>query len=164
MRIKHLTAVVALALTCVLAGACLQPNGAERIGEAQQEAGGPRYGSKDFPFKVTVKDDGEGKAGGYQTAEVSDAFTVLRWPPPSYRWECHYKVRMPIRAEAYGRITADRAALWSAEAANAVVFPLLDSTDWTGDGTAFCRSLNHLLAAKLNAEHPKLGASVMKDQ
>ncbi len=186
MTTASLAAALVIAFTCVLEASCLQrrnpeaepaeglapttgqtgePSDPEHLGEAPQESsGGRRYGSKDFRFKVVVEDDGEGEAGGYQAADVSDAFSMLKLSGRGYRWECHYRVLMPIRAEHFGRITADRAALWSAEAANEVVFPLLARENWTGLGVLFCQDLNRLLAARLNAEHPRLGASVMKDQ
>lgn len=180
MTTRSLTAAFVIALGCALSTSCLQESseadatastapsietsGTEPIGEAQEEAFGPRYGSKDFLFKVFLKDDGKDPGGGWQVAHHSDSFAVVSWPPSAYHWQCHFMVGMPLRTHKIARITTDRAALWSAEAANDVVFPLLDSGPWTGEGVAFCRTLNDLMEARLNAEHDGLGARVERDR
>jgi hypothetical protein len=70
---------------------------------------------------------------------------------------------MPIRNQAEGRITPSRAALYSAEVANAVVDPLLESrASWNNQGVVFCAQLRDEMEAMFKKLHPKLGATVSR--
>src|SRR6185436_215373 len=100
-------------------------------GEAQQEIG-RAYKSKDFTFVVVVKDDGEGDGGGWQEAKKTFGFIQSNFLFPVYHWKCRMRIEMPIRSKAWGTITPDQAAEYSARVANAVVDPLLDTrSNWT---------------------------------
>src|SRR5579871_5878188 len=113
MRLRHFSAVATLAaLSCVIFAACLQspvatdaspsrsverenePSGAEPIGEALQPMGHVplEYSSKDFPFSVSVKDDGEGPGGGWQRSITSLPFVVVLAMRESYVWECPIEI------------------------------------------------------------------------
>jgi hypothetical protein len=171
--------VVVLALSAaLLTASCLQgpesppetesraqrSSGPEPIGEARQEASGPRYGSRDFPFVVEAKDDGEGKGGGWQVAHHSSAFKVVEWPLDVYRWECHLEIGMPLRSEMEGPISKSRAALITAEVANDVVFPLLDRGKWEGLGALFCIDLKNEMNERFRSQYRGYGARVEKWQ
>jgi hypothetical protein len=176
MRARHLSALVALALSCTLLNAsCLQSptaapetdprevqssNGPEPVGQAQEESGSA-YSSKDFPFVVVLKDDGEGKGGGWQAAEKTFSFVEREWGIlPVYFWKCRIRIEMPIRC-AEGRITPSRAALYAADVANTVVDPLLESRPaWRDQGEDFCRELRQDMESMFKYLHPGLGARV----
>lgn len=135
-------------------------NGPEQIGETQQESGA-QYQSKDFAFVVSVQDDGKDDGGGWQTAGNTFHFVERNWGIPRYRWKCPLAIGMPIRSQLEGRITPSRAALYSAEVANAVVDPLLDSqATWENQGAAFCIELEENLQAMFRLRYPNVGARV----
>src|SRR5262245_22483027 len=112
MRTKHLAAALLVSVSCaLLTASCIQSptletdsigahgaDGREPIGEALQESG-RGYQSKDFPFVVVVKDDGEGPSGGWQEAEKTFHFVERSWLVPVYRWQCRIRIGMPIRAK-----------------------------------------------------------------
>jgi hypothetical protein len=106
-------------------------NGSEPIGEAQQEGVtvGRPYESADFPFVVQVTDDHRGKAGGWQVCHRHLLFTEERDGYLIYAWSCKVDIGMPIRSVKEKRISPFLAALYSAEVANAVANPLLDSRE-----------------------------------
>jgi hypothetical protein len=179
MRVHHLAAA-SVSVSCVLlVASCLQsPAGGSEtapdeaqgassagpIGEARQEIGA-RYKPKDFPFVVTVKDDGKDGAAGWQEAEKTFRFVETTFLFPVYHWQCPTRIEMPVRCEEWGRILPDRAAQLTADAANAVVDPLLESgVVWRNRGDEFCRELWHQMEATLNLLHPKLGARVRRNQ
>jgi hypothetical protein len=68
---------------------------------------------------------------------------------------------MPIET---GPISPRRAARISAELANEVVFPLLDSRKtWEGEGAAFCVQLVAGMQARFDDQYPGVGANVQLD-
>jgi hypothetical protein len=191
MRVHHLSALVALALSAaLLTSACLQSptttleadepaspsveqaseqaGDTEPIGEAQEEQAwlpAPSYGSGVFPFVVAVKDDGEGTAAGWQKANVVLRFSIVQGIHVTYRWTCPIEIGMPLRSQAEGRISKSRAALITAEIATAVVGPLGDSRpDWEGQGTAFCTELYARMQTTFSERYPGYGARVKRWQ
>jgi hypothetical protein len=112
-----------------------------------------------------VKDDGKDKSGGWQEAQKTFHFMETTFLFPMYRWQCRTRVAMPIRCEAWGTIPPDRAAQFTADAANAVADPLLESgVVWRNRGDEFCRELWRQMEATLNLLHPKLGTRVERNQ
>jgi hypothetical protein len=178
MQVRHVAAALVCLFCTILTASCLQSpttypeddpgeaqasKGVEPIGEAQQEAGGKAYESKDFPFVELLKDDGEGKGGGWQTADKTFSFLEANWFIPNYFWQCHIRIGMPIRSVKDGRVTPSRAALYSTEIANAVVDPLLDSrATWRNQGAVFCDELQDALQAMFKRRYPRVGARVSK--
>jgi hypothetical protein len=69
-----------------------------------------------FRFRVTVKDDGKKDSGGWQEATTELSFVDARLLLPK-AWSCRVTVGMPLRAAAYGRLSADVAADVSASVA-----------------------------------------------
>jgi hypothetical protein len=115
--------------------------GPEAIGETEQEVVGGRYVPEDFQFVVIVKDDGEGKAAGWQVATTASTFATTASGRPIYRWECRLEIGMPLRSEKEGPISASRAARTTADITNDVALPLLSSRKWVGQGAVFCQAL-----------------------
>jgi hypothetical protein len=110
-----------------------------------------------------VKDDGVGPAGGWQKADKIFDFMEREWWIPVYFWECPLQIQMPIRCALEGRITPSRAALYSAEIANAVVDPLLAARKtWKNQGAAFCVELKDAMNAEFFKRYPKVGARVIR--
>jgi hypothetical protein len=183
MRIRHVAAAF-VALSCaIFTASCLQSPTAtpgtddttslsiervsehvrdsEPIGEARQEASGPSYVSEDFPFVVTVKDDGKDEGAGWQRAENTSHFRDLIGGVPVYVWRCRLEIGMPLRTVKQGRISPDRAALITAQIANEVAFPLLDSREsWEGQGAVFCIELKAGMQAMFRKRHREIGARV----
>jgi hypothetical protein len=191
MPIKHLTAAVALALTCVLAGACLQTEApgtdpgeaqrstrAVRIGEAQQEADsndsesigearqeaiatGRPFDSSDFPFVVRIKDDHKDKAGGWQVSRRHLDFREFGDNDPPYTWTCGVEIGMPLRSEKAGPISAFLAALYTANIANKVAWPLMESREtWVGQNAVYCRRLVDGMGLAFRQHYKGVGATV----
>jgi hypothetical protein len=171
---RHLTATAALVSCTILVASCLQgsetvrdevqrSDGPEPTGEAQQAADGVPYTSKEFQFTVQVKDDGEGKGGGWQVDHPTLGFATSVNHNIIYSWNCRFEIGMPLRTEKEGRISSFLAALYTAEVANDVVFPLMGSRNWTGQGTAFCEALKEGMNTMFEKLHPKLGARVKRD-
>jgi hypothetical protein len=70
---------------------------------------------------------------------------------------------MPLRTVLEGRISPSHAALVSAEVANAVVDPLLESrAAWRGQGVAFCIELKERIQATFKGQYEGLGARVQQ--
>ncbi len=176
MRILHIAALLVSVSCILLTASCLESTAAdpyaspeemyqahelEPIGEARQETG-PAYGSKDFPFVEIVKDDGEGKGGGWQQADKTFSFIERDMLLPVYFWQCRIRIEMPIRSQrAGGRISPSRAALYSAEVANAVVDPLLASRPaWRNQGASFCIQLRAKMETTFRQRYPEVGAKV----
>lgn len=171
MRARHLTAVVALALSCALfAISCAQSpesppetdpgeaqssNGAEPTGEAQQAVG-----SKVFRFIVDVDDDGKDKAGGWQKATATLHFVILDLGIPTHHFQCPLVVGMPIRSEREGRISPSRAAFITAEIETEVADAMAARRDWRGQGAVFCIELVNGMRQMFRSRYPGVGATV----
>lgn len=136
----------------------------EPTGEAQQEIG-RAYKSKDFPFVVILKDDGEGDGGGWQEAKKTFSLLQTNFLFPVYRWKCRTRIGMPIRSKAWGTTTPDQAAEYSSRVANAVVDPLLDTrSNWTNLGEEYCQELKKRMNETFKVLYPELGARVQYPQ
>ena len=83
-----------------------------------------------------LPDDGTGPAGGWQGARASLKFHGVR---PGL--VCTVKVEIPLRTEAHGRISAQRAAeLSAATATNASILVRALNKDREWIGQDFCRA------------------------
>ena len=69
-----------------------------------------------FKFKTIVEDDGTGKGGGWQQADAKLNFVDSRSSITS-AWTCTLTIEMPLRTELKGKISAEKAAEWSAQVA-----------------------------------------------
>jgi hypothetical protein len=172
MRTNDLAAAVSLTCT-ILAASCVQsptetPEAddtgalapvveAEPTGEAAQ----PGYEDV-FHFVVNVKDDGRGKAGGWQKATAILKFSDWRHSTP-YFWQCPIEVGMPIRAELQGRISPQYAAQITAEVATDVTGFLVHSrASWVGQTAVYCIELYDHMKQRLNGAPYHVGATVRR--
>ena len=80
----------------------------------------PNFTAKDFPFVTTVPDTGDGKAGGWQVANVNLEFVRVTIPTDVKVWHCPFKIEMPLRTEFMGKVDAKCAANFSVEITNEV--------------------------------------------
>jgi hypothetical protein len=174
MRVRRLSAVLVLALSCaLLTASCLQgpaderaseqAGGTEPIGEAQQPAWTwpVPYGSKDFPFVVAREDDGKDEGGGWQEVRAILYFGQWIGMLVKYEWKCPIVVGMPRRSKLEGRISASRAAYVTAEVANAVVPAVGASRDtWENQGMAFCAEIRDGMRAMFKAKYGGYGVTV----
>lgn len=133
-RMSHRTPVRCL-LACILLLGCLSLFAAPAPAASRDRSGLPSrigaYQSAAFSFEVTIKDDGEGEAGGWQEATARLVFTRPRpadndgcSPGGTHQvWRCPLTVGMPVRTkqETISRSTAaDRSADAATTAADAV--------------------------------------------
>lgn len=145
--VRHVLAYVVL-LACLLLFAAPAP--ADRQAAA-------------FNFVVTIKDDGEGKAGGWQEATARLAFTRLKpgdkdscSPGDKYEvWRCPMKVGIPVRTHK-DTFSTSRAAAMAADAATVADENVKRATGETE--AAFCKRFRTKMEAELNTK--TLGARV----
>jgi hypothetical protein len=112
-----------------------------------------------FVFTTTVADDGKDVAGGWQVATTTLQF--FRWTslvPES--WECSVTVGMPVRAAAYGVISANQAATMTAQVATSASFVVMNSTPELPPGI-YCVKLKSEMAAEFPEKFKGLGAKMM---
>lgn len=93
----------------------------------------PIHKPSHFTFTTTVKDDGEGKGGGWQEAKASLPFGIIRtWGVEL--WSCPITIGMPIRHSKKGYISPDTAATNSAAVTNNAA----SNTDFSLPQGVFC--------------------------
>ena len=68
-----------------------------------------KFAASLFKFKTTVADDGSDKGGGEQQADTVLTFMDWRGLVPKF-WTCNITVRMALRTELRGTISAEKAA------------------------------------------------------
>lgn len=130
----------------------------EPTGEALQ----PAYETT-FHFVVNVKDDGKGKAGGWQKATATMKFGDWRHPLSPYFWQCPIAVGMPIRAELHGRISPEHAAMLTSGIATDVAHSVMHSREsWRGQGAVYCIELYKQMQQMFRGRYPTLGATVAR--
>jgi hypothetical protein len=86
-----------------------------------------KFSASLFKFATTIPDDGEGKAGGWQSATATLHFEDARSTPPA--WTRPVTVQLPIRSEKRGYISPSKAAEMSAEVATITSMALMGSRD-----------------------------------
>jgi hypothetical protein len=109
----------------------------------------------EFPFVTTIPDDGTDKGGGYQVAKVNLEFGYLKIPYPAVWWYCAFSIKMPLRTEKMGKISANRAAKLSKEITEAVA----EKMDFTLPRGVFCNSYVPKVRDAFKAKYPDLGAT-----
>ncbi|WP_437477211.1 hypothetical protein WME75_27825 [Sorangium sp. So ce1014] len=138
----------AIALTCSDACSSKCPPGMARIIYVN-------FDPEDFPFVTTVKDDGRGKAGGYQEAKANLKFKH-RGSGGVDEWYCPLTIKMPLRTEFMGKIDPVRAAGLSEEITEEVGY----SMDYNLPPGIFCKQFAEAAKAAFSFKYPLLGASV----
>jgi hypothetical protein len=111
----------------------------------------------EFPFVTTVKDDGTGPAGGYQEAKVKLEFSYLKIPHPIVMWYCPFTIKMPLRTESMGKVSANRAAKLSKEVTEAAANA--KTMDFSLPQGVFCSQYRKQVDATFKAKYPGLGAT-----
>ena len=109
----------------------------------------------EFPFKTIVKDDGQGKAGGWQVAQAKLEFTEIVLPWTVVTWVCPITIRMPIRTELMGKISASQAANYSVEITEDVARKM----DYSLPQGIFCSQFADRVDKTFKSTYPLLGAS-----
>ncbi|WP_437602487.1 hypothetical protein WMF28_12805 [Sorangium sp. So ce590] len=115
------------------------------------------FDPEDFPFVTTVKDDGRGKAGGYQEAKANLKFKH-RLSDGTNEWYCPLTIKMPLRTELMGEIDPVRAAGLSEEITEEVGY----SMDYNLPPGIFCERFRSAADAAFKFKYKGLGASVTK--
>ena len=107
-----------------------------------------------FRFVVTVPDDGEGIAGGEQTARA-----VLQFPAVRPGLTCNVKVTVAIRSAIEGKISPQRAAKVTADIATvsaSVTYHL--RPEWPS--ALFCEEWRNGMQHIFSTQQPGFGARV----
>jgi hypothetical protein len=117
-----------------------------------------RFSPSIFKFVTTVKDDGQGEAGGWQEASADLSFVDTRTFIPR-SWSCHLIIGMPLRVAVLGRIAPDSAAEMSADIATDASGVVMHSRpEWLT--AEFCQALKVEMQGLFGERHPHLGARV----
>jgi len=114
------------------------------------------FSLSEFPFVTIVPDDGMAPAGGWQEAKANLEFIKKRRGGGS-TWSCPITIGMPLRAEAYGKISAERAAGFSVDVTEDVAYGM----DFNIPPGTFCSKFVAGVRAMFPSKYPKLGERVM---
>jgi hypothetical protein len=177
MRANRIVAALVLPLSCTLfAPSCVQGPDPERYetqgqpdagpttngeptGEAQEPIATVRYSPEDFPFVTIVKDDGKGKAGGWQQAKAKLDFAQGN-SIEHREWQCTLTIGMPLRTAVAGPIppkhASELSARLAAEAARGI------EPAWELPPSFFCRDFVKAVERQFKSKHPLLGATVTR--
>ncbi|MFO0589884.1 MAG: hypothetical protein U0441_20250 [Polyangiaceae bacterium] len=109
-----------------------------------------------FKFATTVADDGEGKAGGYQEASTTLVFIDGR-QDPTETWTCNVWMKMPLRTEKLGTISATKAAEIASDVTTFSSSAVMHSRpSW--QPTLFCGKFQDMMNEVFKNSYPGLGA------
>jgi hypothetical protein len=162
-RASHRT-LLRRVLACVLLLACLLPFAGSAPAASRDGAELPSwvgaYQAAAFSFKVTIEDDGEGVAGGWQEATASLVFVRPRAPDPDgcypdgkyVTWRCPMTVGLPVRSVNKGKISTKKAAEMAADAATVAE----GQVKWGSSDTeeTFCKKFRTAMQDDLNKPKP----------
>lgn len=116
-----------------------------------------KFSASLFKFTTTIPDDGQGKAGGWQSATATLSFEDIRSTPSA--WTCKITVQLPIRSATRGRISPSKAAEMSAEVATITSMALMGSRDkWIP--ALFCSQFKTGMVKVFDALYPGSGGRV----
>ncbi|MDI1432629.1 hypothetical protein [Polyangium sorediatum] len=115
------------------------------------------FSPSEFPFVTIVQDDGTGPAGGWQEAKANLEFIKKRRGGGS-TWSCAITIQMPLRAEAYGKISASRAAGFSVDVTEDVAYGM----DYSLPPGIFCEKFRIGADVAFKSMYPNLGSRVLK--
>jgi len=108
-----------------------------------------------FNFKTVVEDDGEGKGGGEQMANATLTFIDGRQLFPEM-WTCNVTIRMPLRTEAFGKISAQQAAKIAASVSTRASKDVMHSqSSW--QPTLFCIRFGNRMQEIFDKDYKGLG-------
>jgi hypothetical protein len=115
----------------------------------------PIHKPSHFSFVTTVKDDGEGKGGGWQEAKANLPFGKVL-PYGVDMWYCPIIIGVPIRNSKMGHISPTAAATMSAKVTNSAA----GNTDFNLPQGIFCIKFRKNVETAFPAMYPDLGAKV----
>ena len=111
----------------------------------------------DFPFVTIIPDDGTDTGGGEQMAKASLPFIRIHNLIPR-KWYCSLTIKMPLRTEMMGKISASQAAILSAEVTNIAS----KGMDFTLPEGIFCNEFPMAVLTAFKEKYKHLGARVTK--
>ncbi|WP_437991946.1 hypothetical protein [Sorangium sp. So ce145] len=129
-----------------------QQSGAPTMGCASK-----RFGPSDFKFVTIVADDGADVAGGWQEAK-SGLIIYLEDGVAA----CFLRIGMPIRNHLWGVISADDAAMYSAEVTNMVAGEMERTGRFALPPGIFCSEFFTNVKNMFAEQYKKLGVVVNK--
>lgn len=113
-----------------------------------------------FMFTTTVADDGQGDAGGWQVAAATLKFNRWIGVLPE-NWACQVTIGMPVRAEAYGKISPQQAATITTGVANNASQFVMHNPEGLPPGI-FCSRLKPTMQQLFDTQYYLLGAKMMQ--
>jgi hypothetical protein len=129
-----------------------------------QQSGAPtmgcasiRFKPSDFKFVTTVADDGTDKGGGWQEAKSGLAIYL-----ESGVATCFLRIGMPIRNSLWGFISADNAAMYSAEVTNVVAGEMERTGRFALPPGIFCSEFFTNVKKMFGEQYKNLGVVVNK--
>ncbi|WP_437731762.1 hypothetical protein [Sorangium sp. So ce1335] len=136
----------------------------EKPADPCQQGGAPsmgcvsiRFKPSDFKFATIVPDDGTDKGGGWQEAKTGLAIYL-----ESGVATCFLRIGMPIRNSLWGFISADNAAMYSAEVTNAVASEMERTGRFELPPGIFCLEFFTNAKEVFGKQYKNLGAVVNK--
>lgn len=112
------------------------------------------FRASNFSFVTIIADDGKDIAGGWQESNTALTFAHNLFEMVT----CPVHIGMPLRAKAWGTISASTAAVYSADVANsaaAIVWP----TELPAG--IFCSTLKKEMGTQFKNKYQDLGARIM---
>jgi len=110
----------------------------------------------DFPFVVTVADDGTGPAGGWQEAKAG----LIFGPSSDGGRACVGLIEMPLRTSAWGKVSPSYAAIYTANVANAVAEKLKKDGLFDLPVGIFCDRVDTEMKEQFKERYKGMGAKV----
>jgi hypothetical protein len=110
----------------------------------------------DFPFVVTLADDGTDVGGGYQEAKAGLIFAINTDGVAA----CAIWIGMPLRSYAWGRVPPNIAAIYVAKVANAITKEMYDDGDTNLPAGVFCTKFKKKMTTRLAKQYAGMGTSV----
>jgi hypothetical protein len=107
-----------------------------------------------FSFSTIIADDGTDIGGGWQETKTVLAFADGLFDITT----CQLRIGMPLRSKAWGKVSADTAAVYSSNVANAAAANI-----WPTDlpSGIFCTKLKKEMGEQFGAKYQGLGAQMM---
>jgi hypothetical protein len=109
-----------------------------------------------FPFVITVADDGTDVAGGYQEATAGMVFINNLQGVAA----CVARIQMPLRTYAWGRVPPNIAAIYTAKVANAAAREAEGKGYYDLPSGVFCIKFSGLFQTQFDDLYKGMGASV----
>ncbi|WP_437876514.1 hypothetical protein [Sorangium sp. So ce513] len=139
------------------AGPTTPPDPCQQSGAPQMGCASIRFKPSDFKFVTTVADDGTDKGGGWQEAKSGLAVYL-----ESGVAACFLRIGMPIRNSFWRFISADQAAMYSAEVTNVVAGEMERTGRFALPPGVFCSEFFTNVKKMFGEQYKNLGVVVNK--